>query len=106
MSPNGKAHLKCVTSHSPFLVVNYFWLFRGTLLNESGTLLNESGTHFATYTHQFNPTSIWGATEMSLWIKNVSDLNFGKYSCVVNSSVGMSWRTIHLVRVKKGIGIV
>ncbi|XP_074624222.1 contactin-3-like isoform X1 [Acropora palmata] len=103
VSPNGKAHLKCVTSHSPFLVVNYFWLFRGTLLNESGTLLNESGTHFATYTHQFNPTSIWGATEMSLWIKNVSDLNFGKYSCVVNSSVGMSWRTIHLVRVKKGI---
>ncbi|KAK2547027.1 Hemicentin-2 [Acropora cervicornis] len=42
VSPNGKAHLKCVTSHSPFLVVNYFWLFRGTLLNESGTLLNES----------------------------------------------------------------
>lgn len=98
VSKNGKAHLKCITSHSPFLEVNRFWLFRGTLLNESGT-------HFATYTHELNPKSIWPATEMSLWMRNVSDPHFGKYSCFVNSSIGMSWRTIHLVRMEKEIGI-
>lgn len=92
------AQLKCLTSYSPFLEAETFWLFQGGALNNTDV-------HYETIAHQLNRSRTWRTVEMSLGIKNITYSDFGNYSCVINSSVGMSLERILLVQIQKGIGI-
>ena len=94
---NRQVQLKCITFNSPFLEVKNVWFFRGIILNETDP-------RYTTYTYQFNSSETWRITQMSLWIRNVSHSDFGIYSCVVNSSVGMSLKNISLVQMEAEIG--
>ncbi|XP_068669856.1 roundabout homolog 2-like [Montipora foliosa] len=93
---NRQVQLKCITFNSPFLEVKNVWFFRGIILNETDP-------RYATYAYQFNSSETWHITQMSLWIRNVSHSDFGIYSCVVNSSVGMSLKNISLVQMEAEI---
>ena len=94
---DSQAQLKCLTSYSPFLEAETFWLFQGVTLNNTDV-------HYETIAQQLNSSGTWRTVEMSLGIENISDFDFGNYSCVINSSVGMSLERILLVQIQTGIG--
>lgn len=70
-----------------------------------GVVLNETGSRYKTGTYQFNSTDLTRTEEMSLWINNISDPDFGPYTCVLNTSLGMSSAAIFVVQkeIEKGI---
>ena len=86
---NTQVQLKCITSYSKFLEPEIFWTFQGEKLNESDS-------HYKTGTYKLNSSELTHAEQMSLWIRNVSDPDFGCYSCALNSSMGLSSATIVL----------
>ena len=98
VAENTQVQLKCIASYPPFLEVETFWMFQGVVLNETGS-------RYKTGTYQLNSTDLTRTEEMSLWINNISDPDFGPYTCVLNTSLGMSSAAIFVVQkeIEKGI---
>ena len=74
-----------------------FWTFHGERLNET-----DSG--YKTETYKLNSSELTREEQMSLWIRNVSDPDFGCYSCALNTSMGLSSATIVLAQMKSQKG--
>lgn len=95
---NTQAQLKCETSCFTFLEAQTFWMFQGVKLNETES-------RYKTATYKLNSSDHTREEQMSLWISNVSDPDFGSYTCVVNTSMGLSSATIILAQMNTETGI-
>ena len=95
---NTQVQLKCITSYSKFLKAETFWMFQGEKLNETDS-------RYKTETYKLNTSELAQEEQMSLWISNVSDPDFGFYSCAMNTSMGLSSATIVLAQMETGTGI-
>lgn len=95
---NTQVQLKCITSYSKFLKAETFWMFQGKNLNETDS-------RYKTETYKLNTSELTQEGQMSLWISNVSDPDFGFYSCAMNTSMGLSSATIVLAQMETGTGI-
>ena len=98
MAANTQVQLKCITSHSKFLETETFWMFQGEKLNKTNS-------RYKTETYKLNSSELREEEQMSLWISNVSDPDFGCYSCAMNTSMGLSSVTIVLAERKTKRGI-
>lgn len=68
--------------------------------------MNSTDSRYTTITDQINGTETRrAAQQMSLWIRNISISDFGNYSCVVKSSLGISSDRIVLMQVETEIGM-
>ena len=94
---NTQAQLKCIASYPAFLEAETFWMFQGVMVDKTG-LLYHAGTN------KLNSTDLTRTEQMNLWINNISDPDFGRYSCVVNTSLGMSSASVFVVKTETGKG--
>lgn len=93
-----QVQLKCIASYPAFQEAKTFWMFQGAMLNETGS-------HYKIGTYKLNSTDLTQTEQMSLWINNISDPDFGRYTCVVNTSLGMSSAVIFVVQKETEKGI-
>lgn len=94
---NTQVQLKCITSYSNFLEAEMFWTFQDEKLNDTDS-------RYKTETYKLNSSEFTREEQMSLWITNISDPDFGCYSCALNSSMGLSSATIVLAQMKSEKG--
>ena len=94
---NTQAQLKCTASYPAFLEAQTFWMFQGVMVDKTGSLYNVG-------TNKLNSTDLTRTEQMNLWINNISDPDFGRYTCVVNTSLGTSAAPVFLVKTATGKG--
>ena len=71
-----------------------------------GEKLNQSDSRYKTDTSEIDSSEMARTEQMTLIISNVSESDFGNYSCAVYTSLGMSVETILLAETKREMGIV
>ena len=84
------AQLMCQAFHSTFIDANTFWLFQGVMLNDSLDARFKIG-EFRWKSSNFSQT-----VEMKIEINNLSVSDFGSYSCVINTTAGVSSELVFL----------
>ena len=101
VATNTEVQLKCTTTYPAFLKAEAetFWMFEGDKLNQSDS-------RYKTDTSEIDSSEMARTEQMTLIISNVSESDFGNYSCVVYTSFGMSVETILLAETKREMGIV
>ncbi|PFX30430.1 Roundabout-like 2 [Stylophora pistillata] len=94
---NTQVQLKCTSMYKAFLEVATFWMFQGNKLNQSDP-------RYKTYTLGVESSEARRKSEeMILVISNVSESDFGTYTCALSSSFGMSTEKIALEEAKHEI---
>lgn len=98
---NTQVQLKCTSMYQAFIEVGTFWMFQGDKLNQSDP-------RYKTYTLRIADSSETKRKreEMILLISNVSESDFGNYTCALSTSLGISTEEIVLVEAKQEIGTV
>lgn len=84
------AQLVCQAFYSTFIDAKAFWLFQGVMLNDSLDARFKIG-EFRWKSSNFSQT-----VEMKIEINNLSVSDFGSYSCVINTTAGVSSELVFL----------
>ena len=84
------AQLTCQASHSTFIDANTFWLFQGVKLNDS------LDARFKIGEFRWKSSNFTQIVEMKIGISMLSVSDFGSYSCVLNTTVGVSSELVFL----------
>lgn len=84
------AQLMCQAFHSTFIDANTFWLFQGVMLNDS------LDARFKIGEFRWKSSNVSQTVEMKIEINNLSVSDFGSYSCVINTTAGVSSKLVFL----------
>ncbi|KAM7434301.1 hypothetical protein ABFA07_015580 [Porites harrisoni] len=84
------AQLMCQAFHSTFIDANTFWLFQGVMLNDS------LDARFKIGEFRWKSSNVSQTVEMKIEINNLSVSDFGSYSCVINTTTGVSSKLVFL----------
>jgi len=94
---NTQVQLQCITSYLKFLEAETFWMFQGDMLNETDP-------RYRTETYKLKSSKLTREEQMFLWISIISAPDFGRYTCALNTSMGLSSATIVLAQMKSETG--
>ena len=86
------AQLICEAFHSTFIDANTFWLFQGVMLNDS------LDARFKIDEFRWKSSDFSQTVEMKIGINKLSVSDFGNYSCVINTTVGVSSELVFLMQ--------
>ena len=95
MGAQGK--LQCVASYPTFIKATKWWTFRGRRLENTDSHHGMDGNVVRYSEFLRKHSEFMRAHKMSLWIRNVTESDFGNYNCVLNSSLGSSMEAILLL---------
>jgi len=82
----------CEAFHSTLIDANTFWLFQGVRLNDS------LDARFKIDEFRWKSSNFSQTVEMKIAINKLSVSDFGNYSCVINTTVGVSSELVFLMQ--------